>query len=242
MVDILFDQTFEALTGRAPFGWQRRLYETVVSNQMPAALDVPTGLGKTSVIAIWLIALSRQAQAGPDRVTLPRRLVYVVDRHTVVDQSTDVAMRLRERLNGSDPLLDPVRGALRALSASHTRSLSISTLRGEFADNREWQEDPARAAIVVGTVDMIGSRLLFSGYSVSRRMRPFHAGLLGHDTLIVHDEAHLSPAFGKLIRSIKAVQAHGREPRPIRVMELSATQHRGGRPRDLHADRRGEAG
>jgi len=50
--------------------------------------------------------------------------------------------------------------------------LAISTLRGELADNREWQTDPARPAIIVGTVDMIGSRLLFSGYGAGRSYGP----------------------------------------------------------------------
>ena len=58
--------------------------------------------------------------------------------------------------------------------ANPASPLALSTLRGELADNREWQADPACAAIVIGTVDMIGSRLLFSGYGVSPKMRPFH--------------------------------------------------------------------
>jgi CRISPR-associated endonuclease/helicase Cas3 len=71
---------------------------------------------------------------------------------------------------------------------------------------------------------MIGSRLLFSGYGVSRRMRPFHAGLLGQDSLLVHDEAHLTPAFGKLVRRVAEWQRDRHEPRPLQVIELSATQ------------------
>jgi CRISPR-associated endonuclease/helicase Cas3 len=59
-------------------------------SKIPEVVDLPTGLGKTSVIAIWLLALSAQAVEGS--VSLPRRLVYVVDRRTVVDQSTDVAI------------------------------------------------------------------------------------------------------------------------------------------------------
>ena len=48
------------------------------------------------------------------------------------------------------------------------------------------------------TIDMIGSKLLFSGYGDGRYKRPQHAGLIGQDSLIVHDEAHLTPAFSKL--------------------------------------------
>jgi hypothetical protein len=42
--------------------------------------------------------------------------------------------------------------------------LGISTLRGEFQDNQEWGKFPFRPAVICGTVDMVGSRLLFSGY------------------------------------------------------------------------------
>jgi CRISPR-associated endonuclease/helicase Cas3 len=223
-----FDAAFAALTGHSPLGWQRRLYEEhFVPARLPGALDIPTGLGKTSVIVIWLLALAHQAQAGA--VHLPRRLVYVVNRRTVVDQATDIAERLRETLRATaeDGQLSGVRRALSDLCfdpADDASPLAISTLRGEFADNREWQADPARAAIIVGTVDMIGSRLLLSGYGASRRMRPFHAGLLGHDALLVHDEAHLTPAFGTLVRDIARRQRERSEPRPLQVFELSATQ------------------
>jgi hypothetical protein len=49
---------------------------------------MPTGLGKTSVMAIWLLALAEQARRGPEFVKLPRRLIWVVDRRVVVDQAT----------------------------------------------------------------------------------------------------------------------------------------------------------
>ncbi|MGC8817706.1 MAG: type I-G CRISPR-associated helicase/endonuclease Cas3g, partial [Candidatus Hadarchaeum sp.] len=99
--------------------------------------------------------------------------------------------------------------------------LAISTLRGQFADNGEWREDPSRPAIVVGTVDMVGSKLLFAGFGDSRRRRATHAGLLGQDTLIVHDEAHLDPAFAELLARLKQLQH--KETRPIRVIFLSAS-------------------
>lgn len=226
----LFDASFKAITGHAPLRWQGRLVSALLENRIPNAVDLPTGLGKTSVIAIWLIALAAQTVNGSP--SLPRRLVYVVDRRTVVDQATYVAEQMRgslrdERLAAGGGPLASVRAALAGLCIDPddgASPLAISTLRGEHADNREWQADPARAAIIVGTIDMIGSRLLFEGYGVSRRMRPFHAGLLGQDTLLIHDEAHLSPAFGALVRTIAATQQGQGGRRALRVMELSATQ------------------
>lgn len=203
--DSPFDVCFELLTGNAPFCWQRRLFDDYFARgDIPFALDIPTGLGKTSVMAIWYLALKTGA-------TLPRRLVYVVDRRAVVDQATTVADRIQEKLQDSE--------------------LRVSTLRGQHVDNREWLADPASPAIIVGTVDMIGSRLLFSGYGVSRRMRPYHAGLLGADTLVVLDEAHLVPPFEKLLRTIEG-EADTLGPRTedarkivprFRLLSLSAT-------------------
>ena len=190
-----FDPAFKALTGHTPFPWQRRLFKLLSSGELPPAVDVPTGLGKTAVMAIWLLARANGA-------SLPRRLAYVVDRRAVVDQATDVAERLRGELERPD--LESVRSALRLAG----RRLPISTLRGQHVDNREWLEDPAGPAIIVGTVDMIGSRLLFEGYGVSRGMRPFQAGLLGCDTLVLLDEAHLARPFERLLKAIEA----GRRP------------------------------
>ena len=188
----------------------------MVSADLPRAVDVPTGLGKTSVMALWLIALAEGAN-------LPRRLVYVVDRRAVVDQATRFAVRLRSNL--------PNDLAARLRLKDGTGGLPISTLRGGFADNRDWLEDPSKPAIVVGTIDMIGSRLLFEGYGVSRGMRPYHAGFLGVDTLVLLDEAHLCPPFEALLRQVASHRDGKLGPRPgceaitppFHLMSLSAT-------------------
>src|SRR5262249_51515714 len=158
----------------------------------------PTGLGKTSVIPIWLLALA----ASPPGL-VPRRLVYVVNRRTVVDQATEAAEIVRRKLRDV-PELEWLRDRLTGMAAApHHTPLAISTLRGQFADNREWSADPARPAVIVGTVDMIGSRLLFEGYGCGFKTRPLHAGFLGQDVLLVHDEAHLEPAFQALLEAIR---------------------------------------
>ncbi|MGH7552478.1 MAG: type I-G CRISPR-associated helicase/endonuclease Cas3g [Longimicrobiales bacterium] len=226
-----FDKAFEALTSHTPMLWQRRLFERFVTGSVPSVCDVPTGLGKTSVMAIWLLALARQATMGAP--SLPRRLAYVVHRRTVVDQASEEAASYQRALrDGTSDVLREARDALLRLCVDPMDSsspLAVSTLRGELADNRAWQADPCRATIIVGTVDLIGSRLLFSGYRSGWKMRAFDAGLVGQDALLVHDEAHLSPAFGALGREVARVQRDGAEAtRALRVLELSATQRAGG--------------
>lgn len=228
-----FEAAFIALTGNSPMRWQKRLFERMFRGDIPTQCDLPTGLGKTSVIPIWLIAFAAQVDMT-DPITLPRRMIYVVNRRTVVDQATDIARRIRDRITDPESeerasILRQLRRLLLSSCVTETSEpLAISTLRGEMADNEEWKSDPARAAIIVGTVDMIGSKLLFSGYGDGAYKRSHHAGLTGQDAIIVHDEAHLTPAFSRLLRSIEAEQRRGGEPRPIRVIELSATSRSGG--------------
>ncbi len=217
-----FSKTFQLLTGNTPFPWQEKLFGKFLEGQdkLPASCNLPTGLGKTNVIAIWLIALAQTEGK------LPRRLVYVVNRRTVVDQTTAEVERIRSRVKtaGIGDVLRRVCGL-----EDNEPPLAISTLRGQFADNREWSANPARPAVICGTVDMIGSRLLFSGYGLGFKSRPLHAGFLGQDALLVHDEAHLEPAFQELITDIEKEQTRERKrdgelPWPkLRVMQLTAT-------------------
>jgi len=223
MIDLVcFRSAFKALTEHDPFPWQEDLYKRLLAGDFPQKCAIPTGLGKTAVIPVWLIALANNSGK------VPRRLVYVVNRRTVVDQATREAETIRRNL--SKPELGELTRQLRGLCVIVSEKLddpplAISTLRGQFADNGEWCADPARPAVVVGTIDMIGSRLLFSGYGCGFRRRPLHAGFLGQDTLIVHDEAHLEPAFQDLLVALQKEQSEGRTPdfRPLHVMELTAT-------------------
>lgn len=209
-----FPELFEKLTDSAPFPWQTALYQLFIAGRMPTAADIPTGLGKTSVVTIWLIALLTH----PNQV--PRRLVYVVNRRTVVDQTTSEVERVRAKLCEQPAL----RNKLQRLCAIPTEMpLALSTLRGQFADNREWSIDPARPAVIVGTVDMIGSGLLFNRYTCGFKTRPLHAALLGQDVLLVHDEAHLEPAFQTLLETIAVEQRRSGETHALHVLQLTAT-------------------
>src|SRR5262249_16579759 len=94
-----FATAFEALTGKPPFPWQWSLYDGWLrKGKFPQACSLRTGLGKTSVVAVWLIALAKHYDK------MPRRLVYVVNRRTVVDQTTDEAVKLRRNLQDKPEL------------------------------------------------------------------------------------------------------------------------------------------
>ncbi len=221
-MNVNFASRFQSLTGYQPFPWQERLFRKFLVGEFPETCSLPTGIGKTSIIIIWLLALIERSDL------VPRRLVYVVNRRTVVDQTTSEIRKLRDNLVECPD----IEASLRALCAIDHRGnqifpLGISTLRGQLADNQEWAIDPARPAVICGTVDMIGSRLLFGGYRIGFRRRPLHAGFLGQDVLLVHDEAHLEPAFQRLVESIRNEQeresaALGERNR-LHVIELSAT-------------------
>lgn len=231
------DGDFKALAGlqeyQTPFPWQQALFEEFLQKRFPKTCDIPTGLGKTSIIAIWLLALAHHARTGTVS-GFPRRLIYVVNRRTVVDQATREAERMREVLATAKPALQAVTSALRSLSSQiHETPLAISTLRGQFADNGEWRNDPTRPAVIVGTVDMVGSRLLFAGYGRGFKSRPLHAGFLGQDVLLVHDEAHLEPAFQELITAIELEQQRHSEFGGFRVIALTATSRGGAKPFQL---------
>src|SRR5438094_351979 len=147
MNTIDFESAFHTLTGNKAFPWLRKLYDDwLVKGECPPSCNIPTGLGKTSVIAVWLIALANQ----PEK--LPRRLVYVVNRRTVVDQTTNEVEKLRDKLTAAG-LAAPLRELCAIRLPDDEAPLALSTLRGQFADNREWSADPARPAVIAGTVD-----------------------------------------------------------------------------------------
>lgn len=201
-----FDLLYRALTGHdGACRWQYRLFTDIEAGRFPTDIELGTGLGKTSIIALWVLALGRALARGLKLV--PRRLAYVVDRRVVVDQASEFAEQVRERLEQAardeNHTLHVLATTLK--NAGCTSSVvEVSTLRGQRALDTRWRDDPTRPAIIVGTVDMIGSRVLFSAYGrVGPWGRALEAGLLGQDCLLVLDEAHLCSPFAATLSGIE---------------------------------------
>jgi CRISPR-associated endonuclease/helicase Cas3 len=209
--------------GRQPFPWQTALLDRIVTDgRWPNGIDVPTGLGKTSIldVAVFTAALGIPAAR--------RRVLYVVDRRLVVDEAHEHARRLADALHnpGDRPLIAAVAARLRM--PDDDTVLEVTRMRGGVTWERTWIERPDRYAIVTGTVDQVGSRLLFRGYGVSERARSIDAALVGTDSLIVVDEAHLSGPFVATATAALATDATGPTPigpRPVVVTMSATTTH-----------------
>lgn len=195
-----FEDFCQTVHGHKPFPWQVRAAHRLAARET-FPVTVPTGLGKSTMLdaAVWAAAQGTW-----------RRIAFVVDRRIVVDAVHDRAVRIAERLHDTD---DP---RLRRL-ANAVGEIQVVRLRGGVHGDDDWVLYPERLTIMLTTVNQFGSRLLFRGYGVSPRRWSMHAGIVGSDSLVIVDEAHLSEPF---IQTLSVAQGYGAN---IALVPMSAT-------------------
>lgn len=209
--------------GFTPFPWQERLLDRVLEHGWPELIDVPTGLGKTSILDVAVFA------AALGSCNARRRVFFVVDRRLIVDEAYRHAREIQDALAHAAP--ESVAGRVSMALKMHgdDRALDVTRMRGGVTWSWCWLERPDRQAIVVGTVDQVGSRLLFRGYGLGDNLRPIDAGLVGTDSLIVVDEAHLSHPFLATVR-------HAVREEPALLQQLPAIVSMTASPGDSDRD------
>lgn len=225
-----FDELFRVVHGHAPFAWQQQLAARALEGRWPDAVDVPTGLGKTAVIDIAVFCLAAQADRPAGDRTPPMRTFVVVDRRIIVDQAYARAQRLRAALQPErDDIAGEIARRLLRLCAgtADPEPLAVVRMRGGITWESGWLRSTAQPAVVCGTVDQVGSRLLFRGYGVGTHRRPIDAALTGTDRLLFLDEAHLSLPLVLTSQSVDQAEAGAERPvlaarRPPPIL-LSAT-------------------
>ncbi|MEU9046955.1 MULTISPECIES: CRISPR-associated endonuclease Cas3'' [unclassified Kitasatospora] len=159
-----FETFARTATGFTPHSYQSAL----AAEGLPTLLEAPTGAGKT--VAAVLPWLYRRLVAAPGAT--PRRLVFVLPRHSLAGQAFGRIGEWLERLG-------------------LTGEVGLHLLAGAAAQEGGWRRRPERSAILVGTHDMVLSRALMRGYADARTMAPVSYALLHADAQWVFDEAHL---------------------------------------------------
>ena len=151
-----------------PYPFQRALAAS-------GAFDVliaPTGLGKTAAVTLgW----AYQRLTRPDETQ--RRLVWCLPMRSLVEQTAENARLWMGRL-------------CHEFEARGQQTPQVHMLMGGTVE-AEWRLHPERAAILVGTQDMLLSRALMRGYGMSRFGWPIDFGLLHTHSLWVFDEVQL---------------------------------------------------
>lgn len=208
-----FRQFFHRIHGGVayPYPWQEALQDRVMSTGWPESISVPTGLGKTAAITVWLYELARQIHQKEPR-TAPMRLFYVINRRMVIDQTHQYVNNLLTALQSeTDGVLGPVRAALaQALPPGDDRLVVASSIHGEDPDDTSWMRATGPTIVSLAPNQFV-SRLLMRGYGVSLGTRSMHAGLVGVDRLVLFDEPHLSLPAITTIRDQERIQSQADE-------------------------------
>ncbi|MDE0648237.1 MAG: type I-U CRISPR-associated helicase/endonuclease Cas3 [Cyanobacteria bacterium MAG IRC4_bin_6] len=242
-----FPAFYRAVNGRDPFPWQARLAKEVAENKSWAdEIGVPTGMGKTACLEIAVWWLASQADRVPEERTAPTRIWWVVNRRLLVDSTAEQACKLAKKLEDSrnsgdsegdakpdSDALAMVAERLCSLSAGRGEPpLKVISLRGGLASRTP--TDPSCPTVILCTLPMYGSRLLFRGYGSS--LRAVDAAMAGTDSLVLLDEAHLAPHLRSLVDALGECMT-GAQPllndqrSTATVVALTATGNLAGRRR-----------
>lgn len=213
--------------GVSPYPWQVALAEQVADTGRWPDISAPTGAGKSSVIDVHVFLVAEHA-AGRLDVRPPRRLVMVAPRRVLVDDQYERAAALARLLetDGTAGPLTAIAGTLRRLMTSEPGTdanppMAVWRLRGGVALDNGWRLEPAACQVICATPQMWGSRVLLRGFGASPASRNLEAGLLGQDTVVVIDEAHLHERLVDTARNVA-----GRSPAEmgLQVVAMSATR------------------
>lgn len=208
-----FKSYFRELHGTDPYPWQCRLANAAMQGHWPAAINLPTGSGKTACLDIALFALAYQADFPADERNAPRRIFFCVNRRVIVDEAYHRVRRIArkiweaERLRDPDSVLATVARRLRSVanteSSFNTPPIDVLEVRGGIYRDNRWSRSVNQPTVICTTLDQLGSRLLFSGYGVSDGAAPVQASLIAYDSLILLDEAHISEPFRQTLDSVQ---------------------------------------
>lgn len=194
--------TDENPDGHQPYPYQERL----AAEGFPDVINVPTASGKT-VAAVLPHAYRLLHGSTEVRAATPRRLVLVLPTRGLIEQAGADVARWLSNLGLSD-------------------EVAVHVLQGGQPDKHalhSWRLDMAKPAIIIGTVDMVISRLLMRGYGLTRGVYPIDAALMANGTHFVVDEVQLAQQGTVTLRQIQAFRKLFGTFEPTGLTVMSAT-------------------
>lgn len=195
-----YAEFFEVVTGYRPYPYQSELAHA----DWPRVLDIPTGMGKTgAVVVAWLWRRLR------DDAATGRRLVYCLPMRVLVNQ---VCADAEEWCRRARP----------AFEQSGKAGPTVHLLMGGDVD-MSWDTRPESDAILVGTQDMLLSRVLNRGYAMSRYRWPLHFALLNSDCFWVFDETQIMGVAVETSAQLQGLRAALGTHGPVHSLWMSAT-------------------
>lgn len=203
-----FAEFFRAVHGFEPFQWQREAADFAVSHAcLPQLIDVPTGLGKTALVDVWIWALAHHSERGePHR--LGQRYIHAVERRTVVDGADIHMQRLVAALTAESPThpaVAQVVESLSKLSGDEMDVVAAHTFHGTLRDDQAWLKRPRGATIITTTATQLALRVLGHAPGITHSSAILHAGLTGYDVSWVIDEPHLAEVILDTLRQCSEI-------------------------------------
>jgi CRISPR-associated endonuclease/helicase Cas3 len=178
-----FGEFFKKATGNTRYPYQDRF---ATSKELHQLMNIPTGLGKTAAVILGWLWRRRFAPEEVRRHT-PRRLVYCLPMRVLVEQTHRQAVTWMRNLG---ILCSEIEADSYGPDFANPEGVTVHMLMGG-EDDGDWDIYPEREAILIGTQDMLLSRLLNRGYAASRARWPMQFGLVNTDSLWVFDEIQL---------------------------------------------------
>lgn len=184
-----------------PYPYQERLAQ----EGLPELLRAPTGSGKTVAAVLPWLWRRRFHLDEHVRTTTPHWLVVALPLRTLVDQIETEVARWLQNLGLTDDV------GLHVLMGGRTN------------EARGWADTPTRDAILVGSIDMLLSRVLNRGYASSRYSWSIDFGMFNNGAQWVFDEVQLMGPALPTSRQLQGLRDAMGTWLPTNSMWMSAT-------------------
>ncbi|HSZ42469.1 MAG TPA: CRISPR-associated endonuclease Cas3'' [Trebonia sp.] len=188
-----FVDFYRIATGHRPPDYQVQAAREGLPGEVRAGADRP------GIILAWLWRRLRDEH----REAIPRRLVYALPQRGL-----------------AEPLAGEVRRWLAALGLTDEIALYVAGGAREESHG-EWREDMHQPAIVIGTADVLVSRLLLRGLDLGMTMRPIDFALLANGAHWIADETRPDPQTTATLRQVVALAARWGTAEPLRLTSIA---------------------